>query len=368
MTDPTNDLELPTGGVGVFGGTFNPIHRGHLRAAQEVMDQLDLARVIFIPNARPPHKPTQQAGELAAAADRLAWTRLAVAQNPDFEVDPIEVERQGPSFAVDTLRTIHERIAPLRPVFIIGRDAFVEIATWREPQTLFELANFAVMTRPPIGDDNLSDWLPTALQSEFKMSVDGQSARHRYADTWIRGLQITPIDVSSSEIRSRIGRGEAANEWVPAPVYDAILESGNYQDQDASPLQSATPIGNDQRARARQAVGAASEIQAENPVALDVREVTAFADTFVLLSGRSNRQVKSIADAVGRALSKNGEKPLGVEGYHEGHWVLMDFADLIVHIFGPDAREEYDLERLWSDAPRIDVGLADFYPSAEEKQ
>jgi ribosome-associated protein len=155
---------------------------------------------------------------------------------------------------------------------------------------------------------------------------------------------------------------------VPAPVYDAILESGNYRDPDASPLQTVAPIGDDQRGRARQAVGAASEIQAENPVALDVREVTAFADTFVLLTGRSNRQVKSIADAVARAMSKNGEKPLGVEGYNEGRWVLMDFADLIVHIFGPDARQEYDLERLWSDAPRIDLGLADFYPSAEAKQ
>ena len=367
MTDAANDLELPAGGVGVFGGTFNPIHTGHLRAAQEVMDQLNLSRVIFIPNARPPHKPSQQPGALAPAADRLAWTRLAVAQNPSFEVDPIEVERQGPSFAVDTLRTIHERITPLRPVFIIGRDAFVEIATWREPQTLFELANFAVMTRPPLGDDNLADWLPSTLQGEFEMSADGQSARHRYADTWIRGLQITPFDISSSEIRSQIGRGEAANEWVPAPVYDAILESGIYRDQAGSSPQTATSVGDDQRGRARQAVGAASEIQAENPIALDVREVTAFADTFVLLSGRSNRQVKSIADAVARAMSKNGEKPLGVEGYDEGRWVLMDFADLIVHIFGPDAREEYDLERLWSDAPRIDVGLADFYPSDEAK-
>ncbi|MFP8873167.1 MAG: nicotinate-nucleotide adenylyltransferase [Myxococcota bacterium] len=371
MTGNPGNVELPTGGVGVFGGTFNPIHRGHLRAAEEVMERLRLDRVIFIPNARPPHKRTHQALQLAPAIDRLHWTRLAVAENLRFEVDPIEVERHGPSFAVDTLRTIGERIAPQRPVFIIGRDAFSEIASWREPRVLFELSNFAVMTRPPIDGGTLADWLPAALQDEFEMSADGQVARHRYADTWIRGLRITPIDVSASEIRSRLRRGESVAECVPPDVCRAIMESGIYQ---ASPERQTEPSdraegaapADEQLERTRRALRAASELKAEDPTALDVREVTAFADTFLILSGQSDRQVRSIADAIAQAMSMSGEKPLGVEGYDEGRWVLLDFTDLIVHVFGPGAREQYDLERLWSDAPRIDISADELRASAGE--
>ena len=119
--------------VGIYGGTFNPIHIGHLRAAEEVAEALDLERVIFVPSARPPHKCEEPDDPIAAARDRLAWVRAAVAGNPRFEVDDLEVERGGASYAVETLRTLGSRWG--RPVFIIGHDAFVEIDTWREPES-----------------------------------------------------------------------------------------------------------------------------------------------------------------------------------------------------------------------------------------
>ena len=125
----------PTG-LGVFGGTFNPIHVGHLRAAEEVVEALDLDRMLFVPSARPPHKTAEGEDVIAPAEQRLAWVRLAVADNARFEVDPIEVERPGPSFLVDTLRAIGERTAPDCPVFVVGRDAFQEVGEWREPRTL----------------------------------------------------------------------------------------------------------------------------------------------------------------------------------------------------------------------------------------
>jgi ribosome-associated protein len=103
---------------------------------------------------------------------------------------------------------------------------------------------------------------------------------------------------------------------------------------------------------------AARERLAEDVVALDVREAVSFADTFVVATGRSDRHVQSIGDAVAEALAKKGEKPLGIEGYQEGRWLLMDFGDVIVHIFQPDVRRHYDLERLWSDATPLDVSPA----------
>jgi ribosome-associated protein len=111
--------------------------------------------------------------------------------------------------------------------------------------------------------------------------------------------------------------------------------------------------GLSRREKLRVALDAADAKGAEDPLALDVREVASFADTFLILTGRSDRQVRAIADAVEQALALQGEKPLGSEGQQEGRWVLLDFGDLIVHVFQRDVRAEYALERLWADAAVI---------------
>jgi ribosome-associated protein len=100
---------------------------------------------------------------------------------------------------------------------------------------------------------------------------------------------------------------------------------------------------------------AALERSALDPLLLDVGEVTSFADAVVLLSGRSDRQVRAVADAIVDKLREDGEPPLGIEGLEEGRWVLIDCNDVIVHVFDPEVRDQYDLERLWSDAPEIDL-------------
>ena len=113
-----------------------------------------------------------------------------------------------------------------------------------------------------------------------------------------------------------------------------------------------------QRERAAFIAEAALERKAEQLVALDVRDVTSYADTFILITGNSDRHARSIADSIREAVSSRGEKPLGVEGYDEGRWVLIDLGDVIVHVFQSDVREKYDLERLWCDAPAIPIGGA----------
>lgn len=115
--------------------------------------------------------------------------------------------------------------------------------------------------------------------------------------------------------------------------------------------------------KARQIVEAALERKAERPIVLDMRELTAYADAFVVLTGRSDRQVRSIAESVVRALEEVDEKPLGVEGLDDGNWVLIDGNDLIVHVFDPETRERFDLERLWRDSPRLDLGIEGVDPN-----
>ena len=118
-----------------------------------------------------------------------------------------------------------------------------------------------------------------------------------------------------------------------------------------------TPTQRDpQLERALLVVEAARSLKAEQPVALDVGALVSYADTLVLATGRSDRHARSITDAVLAALSQLGEKPLGIEGYNKGRWILVDFGDLILHVFLSEVRDYYDLERLWSDAPTMEIG------------
>lgn len=213
--------------VGIFGGTFNPIHVGHLRAAEEAVEALDLERIVFVPSAEPPHKGGAEQGLIAPAAARLAWVRTAIEDNPLFAVDPLELERGGPSYSVDTLRAIGGRTAPQRPVFVIGQDAFVELGTWREPDALFTLAHFAVLTRPPVPKGSLADWLPERVRGAVELAPDGLSGRHD-AGTWLRIVEITALDVSSSDIRRRLREGRSVRYLLPEAVRRAVLESGVY--------------------------------------------------------------------------------------------------------------------------------------------
>ncbi len=225
--------------VGILGGTFNPIHVGHLRAAEEVVEALGLERMLFVPSALPPHKRPTGDDPIAPAEDRLAWVRLAVRDNPRFEVDALEIERGGSSYSVETLRAIGARIAPELPVFVIGRDAFLEIGSWREPEALFALAHFAVITRPPYAGETapdgrpgtLADWLPPGLRDAVDLDPGGLSGRHREAGTRVALLEIGALDVSASDIRTRLRDGRSVRYLIPDAVLHEIEKSGVYHAQ-----------------------------------------------------------------------------------------------------------------------------------------
>jgi nicotinate-nucleotide adenylyltransferase len=212
--------------IGIFGGTFNPIHFGHLRAAEEVAEALDLERVLFVPSARPPHKRGDEA--IAPAEARLAWVRLALGDNPRFAVDPLEIERAGPSYLIETLRMLGERHGRERLVFILGRDAFAELATWREPRALLSLVDYAVMSRPPVREGSLAEWLPAALAADLALAPDGRSAAHRQSGTRIQLVEITALDISASEIRARLREGRSVRYLLPDAVREAVVKSGAY--------------------------------------------------------------------------------------------------------------------------------------------
>ncbi len=217
-----------TARTGLLGGTFNPIHVAHLRAAEDVADALGLERVVFVPSATPPHKTPTTADVLAPAELRLAWVRRAITGNPRFAVDDLEVRRGGLSYTVETLRLYGERLAPERPVFLIGEDALAEIHTWREPEAILALTHLAVMTRPPRPTLSLAEVLPRALCSAFRFDPGGDGARHESAGTWIRRIPVTPLDVSASRLRALIRSGGSVRYLIPDGVREDVLESSVY--------------------------------------------------------------------------------------------------------------------------------------------
>jgi nicotinate-nucleotide adenylyltransferase len=214
--------------IGILGGTFNPIHAGHLHAAEQVLGKLGLARIVFVPAADPPLK-RGGAETIAPAALRLAWVEAALRGHPSFTLDDLELHRAGPSYTVDTLRALRVKLAPARLAFIVGEDAFAELDAWRDPSALLTLADFAVMTRPPGRGKPLRSLISEALGAHIEWAADGESGTHRTAKTTVARVHITALDVSATDIRRRIRTHESVRYLLPEAVHDAVIASGAYE-------------------------------------------------------------------------------------------------------------------------------------------
>lgn len=200
--------------LGVFGGTFDPVHLAHLRCAEEAREALKLDRVLFVPAANPPHKPGRQ---LTPGEHRLAMVRLALAGNRAFRASSIEIDRPGHSYSVDTLRLLRKRLPPSTEiVFLLGIDAFREIHTWKEYRALFALADLAVLSRPPHRVSSLRGLLLVATRRDFCYE-NPQTLRH-VSGSRVRFLRLTALDISASAIRQRIDCGQSVRYLVPASV------------------------------------------------------------------------------------------------------------------------------------------------------
>jgi nicotinate-nucleotide adenylyltransferase len=189
-----------------LGGSFNPIHHGHLICARAAAESSGFDRILLIPSSQPPHKPGNT--ELAPAAHRLAMTRAAVAGNTLFDIDGQEIARSGPSFTIDTVRTL-KRDGMKRVNWLIGADLLPQLQTWHEPEALLEEADFWVMQRP--GSE--IDWASLAPPL--------RALRER--------LLVAPmIDISGTDIRRRVSRGQSIDFLTPGPVIAYIEEHKLY--------------------------------------------------------------------------------------------------------------------------------------------
>ncbi|MER7168941.1 nicotinate-nucleotide adenylyltransferase [Micromonospora sp. NPDC000207] len=192
--------------VGIMGGTFDPIHHGHLVAASEVANRFGLDEVVFVPTGQPWQKADTP---VSPAEDRYLMTVIATASNPDFRVSRVDVDRDGPTYTVDTLRDLQAEYGPDTQLFFItGADALGRILSWKNLAEIFELAHFIGVTRPG-----------------FQLTDD-----HLPADT-VSLVQVPAMAISSTDCRARVTRGEPVWYLVPDGVVQYIAKRGLYQEK-----------------------------------------------------------------------------------------------------------------------------------------
>jgi nicotinate-nucleotide adenylyltransferase len=204
---------------GLFGGTFDPIHVGHLRCAEEVREIFDLDRIIFIPAARQPLKTDQ---DITPSADRARMIELAIHGNPAFALSDLEQQRGGTSYSIDTVKYfLANSPADLELYFILGQDAFRDIQQWKDWQELLKRCHFIVMTRPGYEADEL----PAIITEEIAKTYNYDNVSDGFTGptkTSIYFRRLTFLEISSTDIRTRLSQQQSIRYLVPEAVYEYI--------------------------------------------------------------------------------------------------------------------------------------------------
>jgi len=202
------------GRVGVFGGTFNPLHNAHIDVAKRAMTQCGLSEVLFVPNGVPPHKRHLDG---VGKEDRFRMVELALATHEGLSASRIEIDREGPSYTIDTIRALKDDY-PQGICFIVGADRLLELDTWKEPDALLESVPFVLAPRSGVS-------LATFDSPPFDVAT-------------IVPLEMREVDLSSTWLRELIHRGEAIEEWVPSAVAAYVQQRGLYRNRELAQASS----------------------------------------------------------------------------------------------------------------------------------
>jgi nicotinate-nucleotide adenylyltransferase len=207
--------------IGIFGGTFDPIHIGHLRVAEEFRAAFELDQVLMMVAATPPHREPP----MASPEDRLQMVKLAVLGSPGLSASDIEMVRKGPSFTLDTVKEVRESAGGALIWMALGGDAYALIHSWHRPEDVLAQAHLVVLTRPGYSVDLMAP-LPEGLYERYTLS--GEIYEHDSGAT-LRTLPVSPLDVSSSMIRKAVAEGNSIRDLVTAEVLQYIRQKGLYR-------------------------------------------------------------------------------------------------------------------------------------------
>lgn len=330
--------------IGIFGGSFNPPHAGHLNAVSSVARKMGLDRVIVMPSNLNPLK-LDESSFSATPEQRLEMSRLAFTSlGTQYEVSQIEIQRGGKSYTVDTLKALKQNYKDDSLSLIIGIDNLSSFDKWQSWDEILKMVDIIVTSRPgwdiPIGIEGL----PSSIQG-YVEAFEFNLAQLKTGKT-ITFVTLKDVNISSTEIRRNLQIGKAV-------ATELTLEVENYIRHNSVYPQLSERIEN-YRLLADECAQWMLDRKALNLRAFDLTGLEAIGDYALVASGTSTKHVSSIADYLKQEIKKKyNVLPQAVEGLADGKWVVLDYGVVIVHIFYEYLRQAYALEQIWTGANEI---------------
>ncbi|MFN3695969.1 MAG: nicotinate (nicotinamide) nucleotide adenylyltransferase [Pseudobdellovibrio sp.] len=324
--------------IGIFGGSFNPPHNGHVNSLTTVQKKMGFDKIHIIPNSQNPLKvPT----EAPADEHRLKMSQLAFqSYGPAFYVDDIELKRGGKSYTIDTIKELRKQYDSKNLYLIIGADNFETFSEWKDYKKILEEVNLVVTTRPgyhiPESAEEFPDYLTGLIAESDFGAVELTTGRS------IEFLTLQDLDISSSELRKKLRIGRPVEKYLPLAVESYLKEQGLYKSNNKKITDYE-----------KFAMFCAQVLFDKKAIAVrgfDIREISTTTDFTLIASGTSTRHAASIAENLIMTVKEEfNVYPLGLEGVDEGRWVVVDYGPLIIHLFYDFVRQEYKMEELWKE-------------------
>ena len=312
--------------IGLFGGSFDPVHNGHLTIAQESLRQFGLDRVLFIPSAQ---SPLKEHSPHASDTERLDMLELAIGSEERFELCLDEIERGGISYSYETAAAVQKRFPEARLFWIIGGDQAGQLDQWRNIDSLAKIVEFICLRRDGEEPSNLS------LAREVRLHM----------------LELPLIETSSTQIRQSLENGPNANPLLPEPVFEYIKSENLY----AKPMTADPQLTEQDRRLLEVCCQAIDDTKGEDIVILDVSKQSSITNFLILATANSEPHLRALKRDLDQALKDHNVSVLGVDESEDSGWSVMDAFDVMIHLFTPEMRANYDLESLWKDARRIEA-------------
>lgn len=338
--------------VGIFGGSFNPPHMGHLTSMQTVLKKTGLDQIRVIPASQNPLKmPT----EGPTPQQRLEMTRAALSTwGNSYLVDDQEIKRGGKSYTIDTIKNIRKEIDANDLYLIVGMDKLEELDQWKDFKGLITEANLIITSRPGFQFPESVEELPAALRAhvaDFDFNfIELDTGRN------VQFLKVEDVVTSGTELRKHLRGGRNVSKYIPLGVENYIKENKLYRNL-------GDRIG-DYEKFVEFCANILFSRKAIQVRGFDIRPLTAPSEFTIVASGTSTRHAASLGENVVMAVKEEyGVHPQNIDGMDEGRWVVLDYGSLMIHIFYDYVRQEYALEKLWAGGK--DMNLKDPTPVAK---
>ncbi|MFT5572215.1 MAG: nicotinate-nucleotide adenylyltransferase [Cryomorphaceae bacterium] len=314
--------------IGIFGGTFDPVHSGHQQSLNLLCNEIAFDRIYWVLSARPPHKQKT----ISSTKHRFAMLKLALAGHPVYIADDTEIRRKTSSYTVDTLAEFKSCYPSAKLLVIIGADSLLSLPSWHRYEELVEQASWVVLHRPGY---------PAEPPQELQDRLVDFSQIQNIQNGQICMFEDSNIDISSTEIRTEL---EKPNGLTSALIKQNLSSDviRYIRDQQLYKID----IMNSEQLK-DQVIEALENIKGQDIKVIDIADISDFADYMVVASGTSDTHVKALAREASDHLRRQGQIPLNEDGADVGEWVLVDFGDVVLHVMRPEVREYYDLEKLW---------------------